>query len=260
MPEVQTTPTQAPESQEYINEMVTKSDAQEQPPERLDGQITEKERPDWLPEKFKSAEDMAEAYSKLESKMGSQTQIAPPQAPVGEFTEKQATEMMTEKGLNYQKYQKEFSTNGELSHDSYRELAESGLPREMVDGYIKGQHSMVEQAREDGFKIAGGEKQFNAMMDWAEKNLSPTEIEQYNSMLSNDAEKNQFAMKSLAALWRQNNGQAPNLISGKRNSKAASSYRSWEQISEAMRDPRYQNDPAYRHAVERKVMRSNLPG
>ena len=31
---------------------------------------TEDNRPEWLPEKFKSAEDMASAYSELEKKMG----------------------------------------------------------------------------------------------------------------------------------------------------------------------------------------------
>ena len=259
MPEVQTTPTQAPESQDYINEMVTKADDQEQPPERLDGQIAQPERPDWLPEKFKSAEDMAKAYSELESKMGSQTQPDPPEAPVQELTEQQATEMMSEKGLDYQKYQKEFSTNGELTQESYKELAESGLPREMVDGYIKGQQSLIEQARQEGFQIAGGEDQFNEMMTWAERNLSPSEIQQYNNMLGNDAEKNRFAIRSLNALWKQENGSAPNLING-RSSSAPTGYGSWEQISEAMRDPRYQKDPAYRQAVERKVMSSNLPG
>ena len=33
-------------------------------------QETQEDRPDWLPEKFKSAEDMANAYSELEKKLG----------------------------------------------------------------------------------------------------------------------------------------------------------------------------------------------
>jgi hypothetical protein len=128
-----------------------------------------------------------------------------------------------------------------------------------VDGYIKGQQSLIEQARQEGFQIAGGEDQFNEMMTWAERNLSPGEIQQYNNMLGNDAEQNRFAIRSLNALWKQENGSAPNLING-RSSSAPTGYGSWEQISEAMRDPRYQKDPAYRQAVERKVMSSNLPG
>ena len=34
--------------------------------------LKSEERPDWLPEKFKNAEDMAKAYGELESKLGSQ--------------------------------------------------------------------------------------------------------------------------------------------------------------------------------------------
>jgi hypothetical protein len=259
MPEVQTTPTPEPESQEYINEMVAKADAQQKVPEGLTEQTEQAERPDWLPEKFQSAEDMAKAYSELESKLGSKNEPDPPEAPAENVTEQQANEMMNEKGLDYTKYEKEFTESGELSADSYKELAESGLPREMVDGYIKGQQSLIEQARQEGFQIAGGEDQFNEMMTWAERNLSPSEIQQYNNMLGNDAEQNRFAIRSLNALWKQENGSAPNLING-RSSSAPTGYGSWEQISEAMRDPRYSKDPAYRQAVERKVMSSNLPG
>ena len=50
----------APESQEHINEMLAKVEGTEQNPDR----------PEWLPEKFKSVEDMAKAYSALESKLG----------------------------------------------------------------------------------------------------------------------------------------------------------------------------------------------
>ncbi len=46
----------APESQEQINEILQK----------VDGTAQDPERPEWLPEKFKSPEDMAKAYSALE--------------------------------------------------------------------------------------------------------------------------------------------------------------------------------------------------
>ena len=38
--------------------------------EAVSEEQTQQDRPDWLPEKFKSAEDMANAYSELEKKLG----------------------------------------------------------------------------------------------------------------------------------------------------------------------------------------------
>ena len=46
-------------------------------------------RPEWLPEKFKSAEDLAKAYSELEKKQSAPTEEAP--------TESAATESITVK-------------------------------------------------------------------------------------------------------------------------------------------------------------------
>ena len=39
-------------------------------PQAEELQEVQSDRPEWLPEKFKSAEDMAQAYSELEKKLG----------------------------------------------------------------------------------------------------------------------------------------------------------------------------------------------
>ncbi len=257
MPAVQTTPEEVPDSQEYIDGMVAKADAEQEMPEGLNGQAEQPERPEWLPEKFQSAEDMAKAYSELETKIGSQNPDPPETPQFSEMNQKQASEALAEKGLDYSKYQKEFNENGNLSPESYKELSESDLPREMIDGYIKGQQSLAEESQRKAHDIAGGEQEFNKMMNWAEQNLSGEDIEVYNNMLNDPNQNTSFAVRSLAALWRQENGSAPNLVQGRTNS-ASTGYASWEQMTEAMKDPRYAKDPAYRKTVERKAMASNL--
>ena len=52
------------ESQEHVDAMLAK----------VEGTQTDPERPEWLPEKFKSVEDMAKAYSALEGKLGSNSE------------------------------------------------------------------------------------------------------------------------------------------------------------------------------------------
>ena len=260
MPEVQTTETPEPQSQEYIDEMVAKAEAEETKGEEPTLEPPEPQRPEWLPAKFNTAEDMAKAYSELESKMGSQnqeTQSDPPETPVENTTEEQAKGMLSEQGLDYAKFEKEFTDSGELSQNSYQELADSGLSREFVDSYIKGQQSLAEQNRQNAYTEAGGEEQFQQMIKWAGDNLSQGEIDAYNNSLSGDAEKNKFAIRSMVALWKQETGFAPNLVQGRPNT-AANGFNSWAQVSEAMRDPRYRNDPAYRQNIEQRMALSEL--
>lgn len=266
MAEVQTTDPAIQDSPEYIQEMVDKTEAEEKlgeptPTEEPTEVAESQERPDWLPQKFKSPEDMAKAYGELESKLGStekpssDPQEAPTEAATAPASEDEAKGMLKEQGLDYSKYEKEFVDTGEISQDSYQELADSGLSREFVDGYVNGQQSLAEANRRDAHEVVGGEAQFHEMIQWAGNNLSQDEITQYNGMLGNNKEQNRFAVRSMAALWRQEAGFAPDLIHGKPNTMA-NGYSSWAQVSEAMRDKRYQNDPAYRRNVELKVSQS----
>ena len=259
MPSVDTHDAPAPESQEYLDGMAAKADAELVSPEEPEGspETNGEDRPEWLPEKFKSAEELAKAYSSLESKLGSKTsEEETPADPQQTPSVEEAQAMLSDKGLDYSKYEREFVDQGGLSEDSMKELTDQGLSRELVDGFVKGQQSLVEQSRRDAFDVAGGEEEFGQMMDWATKNLSETEVEQYNSMLGVNAENNRFATRSLAALWRQETGFAPSLIQGRGN-PAPSGYQSWAQVSEAMRDPRYQKDSAYRRTVEQRVSQSS---
>ena len=54
----------APESPEHIQEMIDKA-------ERVQSVSRDDGKPSWLPDKFESPEDMAEAYTQLEQKLSS---------------------------------------------------------------------------------------------------------------------------------------------------------------------------------------------
>ena len=56
----------APTEIEPVDEKVETPEVQQEEPQAEETQ----ERPEWLPEKFKSAEDMANAYAELEKRMG----------------------------------------------------------------------------------------------------------------------------------------------------------------------------------------------
>jgi hypothetical protein len=54
------------------------------------------------------------------------------------------------------------------------------------------------------------------------------------------------------------NGSSPNLLQGSTRGSGAEAFTSLSQMSEAMKDPKYQTDPAFREEVTRKLESSNL--
>ena len=131
------------------------------------------QRPDWLPEKFKSAEDLARAYSELERRQSQQPQQAQPQ----QDTANAARETVESAGVDFDELSSEWAQNGELAAESYDKLEKAGIPRALVDSYIEGQQQIVQQAQSRVYESVGGEDAYKAMIDWAGDNLSDSEIE-----------------------------------------------------------------------------------
>ena len=102
------------------NEQASETSVEESAPE------VSSERPEWLPEKFQSAEDMAKAYAELESKQSSGEE-----AETSESTEETITEEAQTFAVN--DASAEFEEKGQLSDATYEKLAEVGLGKEMVD-------------------------------------------------------------------------------------------------------------------------------
>jgi hypothetical protein len=211
------------------------------------------ERPEWLPEKFKSPEDMAQAYAALESKMGSGEK---PAEPVPEVP---TAETVRDSGLDLNSLESEYRESGELSAESYEAAAKAGYSKEVVDKYIEGQQAVVEQQVNDIVSTVGGREGYEDLIGWAADNLSEGEIDAFNRTVeSNDVDSIKLAVNGLQARRNSNapadpvrqieGGQAP----------MADKFDSWAQVKDAMSDPRYSTDPAYNNAVVQKLGRSQL--
>ena len=210
------------------------------------------ERPEWLPEKFSTPEDMAHAYSELESKMGAQSSEsdADEDAPYGAVSSE-----------SLEPYTSEFMESGDLSDESVAKIeSDLGIPQDIVRAYVEGQKAVIEQSKMTVFNEVGGEDQYGAMIEWAKENLSEEEIGTYDqAMDSGDMNAALMAARGLAARFAQDSGTSPNLVKGSASSaKGGSPFRSWNQVSEAMRDPRYQRDPAFRNEVQERLAISKL--
>ena len=232
-------------------------------------------KPAWLPDKFASPEDMAKSYKELEAQYTRlrQGKAADEPAPVEES--KPAEEAATETPDNLETVKEllpgfsedqimEFSQtaweNGELTDDQYKALEGKGYDREIVDQYIQGQMALAEAQRVALVNAGGGEKAVDQMFTWAAQSLDKATIEAYNAKFDAGGVEALMAMESLKAKY-----EASGLAPGRTFVQGANApttptdvFRSVAQVTEAMSDPRYKTDPAYRQAVAEKLGRSNV--
>jgi hypothetical protein len=213
------------------------------------------DRPEWLPEKFGSPEDMAKAYSELESRMGSQET-----EDVSDQEESEVREELDQAGVDYDALSQEFWANGDLSPDSYDMLDQAGIPREIVDSYITSQLSVMESQRSNIMNEVGGEEGYQALTSWAADNLDDSEIDYFNRMMdSNDFNAIRMSVRSIAARREASEGIEPSRnLSGSLSGGTGGSYDSVQQLMSDMQSPSYENDPAFRAQVEAKLGRSNI--
>tara|TARA_A200000113_G_C8766493_1_gene322884 strand:- start:124 stop:858 length:735 start_codon:yes stop_codon:yes gene_type:complete len=225
-------------------------------------QTVETSKPEGLPEKFNSVEDLAKSYSELEKKLGESKPEETPQ-PKQEEPKTEDLEIANKAaesaGLNVQDLQAEFDNSGELKAESYEALDKAGIPKEYVDQFIAGQLAMRENLVSDVKGVAGGEDSYGEMMEWASNNLSESEKNAYNNAVNNtDVEAIKLAVVGLKARYESANGIEPTLTKGKASPSTEGGFRSWAEVTEAMADARYQKDIAYQDDVKRKIQNSNL--
>jgi len=255
---VETFEEEAPESQEHIQEMIDKAERVQSVP-RDDG------KPTWLPDKFESPEDMAEAYAQLEQKLSSRgtqqetetQQETPP--PTSLATADQVQETLAKQGIDFNKFAREYAENGNLSGDSYQELARNGMPEEVVNTWITGQQALADNIINQAHESIGGEKEYESLMEWASQSLDEKEIDSFNRAIENpNTDDVVFAIKSLSARKLMSEGQTPTLLQGDTGGTGVDSFQSIAQLTKAMNDPRYSEDPAYRDEVTAKLSQSSI--
>ncbi len=260
-------------SPEHINQMLAAVDA---PVETFDeGMInnarplTNEGRPAWLPDKFESPEQMARAYAELEtqfsqgneqlSQIESQAQQEQMQEELYNTAPHQVDQLLDEKNLDFSVFQQEYNETGQLSEDAYLALEEAGINSTMVDTWIQGQEAVADQTINQIYEMAGGEQPYNQMLDWAGDNLQPWEMDAFNTQIENLDANSMFAVQGLLARMQNQEGSPPRqLMLGEPSNYSAPRYDSLAQLTNAMSDPKYTSDPAYRREVTNRLNNSEL--
>lgn len=210
------------------------------------------DRPDWLPEKFSSPEDLAKSYAELEKKLSAPKDDSP------QVDEAEVENTPQSETPDFSKFAEEYSKEGALSDDSFTELQNMGYPRAMVETYIQGLAAAQTADADAVMDVAGGTEGYNELTDWARNNMPNNELELYNQMVSGSTDNAKMAVEWLMSKREAAGDVEPNLISGRASAAAKDDFKSTAQVVAAMKDERYRSDPAFRREVEEKLARSSV--
>jgi len=235
-----------------INEPAPNEVEPEEATEAVQDNVQEEERPEWLPEKFKSPEDMAKAYGELESKLGTDKEEVTEEAVENET--EPTTEPNPAQTLITDASKEFFENDGKLSEETYELLAQAGLSRELVDGYARGQAALQENEATQIKSAANGE--YDALSEWAEKTLTDDEMNTFNETVNNGSvDQAKLVVSGLYARYKAEvGGSQPKLVTGNTTGSSTLPFESMQEVSRAMRDPRYKSgDTAYHNELERRL-------
>jgi len=223
------------------------------------GEEMEAQQDQRLAGKYKNAEELEAAYLELQKKLGDQSSKEEPE----ETPEETPEEESSDSSLLDQLWEQAQADN--YNDETLQQLAKAD-PNELAKMYLdyrsKAEKSTAPQMTEaDATNLrnaVGGDEKYTEMIGWASDNLTAQEIELYDSVMERgDPASAYFAVQALAYRYQDANGVEGNLVQGK-SPATSGGFRSQAELVQAMSDPRYDSDPAYRQDVTRKLERSNI--
>ena len=242
--------------------------------------------------KYKNAEDLEKAYVELQKKLGENDGVSQEGQETQEVDTEESDEPQLYKedgSVNYESVNKDYGetlstlfkeknvdpysiaehfykNNGQITEEMHNQLTGAGIAKEAVDAYLSGRaqdmgmNSQIAQTDINTiYQSVGGENQYKTLMTWASENLSQDSINSFDNLVNTgDANSIQLAVNGLVAQYQNDRGYEGRMLTGKAAQTNTDVYKSQAQLVEAMGDPRYDKDPAYRQAVIAKLDRSDL--
>ena len=217
--------------------------------------------------KYKSAEDLEEAYLELQKKLGSDDddEVEDTTLDEDEVDYDEATvagiELITEASDEY------YANEGQVSAETMQKFQEMSSS-DLVNAYMAIQENNPDQGgyspdltdaeMNSVYNSAGGEAEYNRLTSWAADNVPESKLDAFNDIIDRgNATAIQIAVAGLRSEYEAQEGYEGRMLQG-RAAAPTSGFRSQAEVVQAMSDPRYDSDPAYRQDVYDKLERSNV--
>ena len=223
---------------------------EEQDSLRVGEQLAEQQN-QMLAGKFENAEELEKAYLELQQKMGQGEQEAEPEEEVQESDPDYLAQAMNE-----------YQETGKLSDEIKKQLDELDYEDMFAAMQNQAPQEAADLSEEEMNAIqnyVGGKDQYGALMDWAAQTLDQNYVQAFDDLVQNgSARAIQLAVRGLMAEYENQNGYEGRMLTGKAATETPDVFRSQAEVVQAMSDPRYDSDPAYRNDVFEKLGRSDI--
>ena len=225
--------------------------------------------------KYKDAQELEKAYVELQKKLGDKGSGDSSEARNSQNSEEveseegreeeEEAEVDTSKDGFLDTLWEEATGKDDYSKETLEELSKMDAA-DIADMHLR-YRQQVEDSRPEITEqqvtelkgVAGGEQQYTEMLQWAKDSLNPQEIQMFDTVMERgDPLAAFFAVRSLAYRYQDSQGRDGTMITGTAPKGDGSQFQSQAEVVEAMSDPRYDRDPAFRQKIMKKLERSDI--
>jgi hypothetical protein len=241
---------------------------EEQDSLRVADELGEQEN-ELLAGKYQNAEELEEAYLNLQKKLGSQDadedEVDDTTLDEDEYPEDVAdgVDLIMNASEEY------WNNEGQISEETMERFTEMSSS-DLVNAYMAlkernpdidgGGYSedLTDAEMNQVYNSAGGEAEYKNLTSWAAQNLDESKMDAFNDIIDRgNATSIQIAVAGLRAEYEAQEGYEGRMLTGKA-ARTQDGFRSQAEVVQAMSDPRYERDEAYRQDVYNKLERSNV--
>jgi len=237
------------------------------------GEELEAQHEQLLAGKYKNAEDLESAYLELQKKLGTndgenlEGDEGSEEEGEGDYEEvpdaSPAVSLIEEASAEY------YENDGELTPETIEKFS-SMSSQDLVNAYIEIQKNNPQAQQTQAVELsdssvneiqnaAGGSNAYDQLTSWAADNLPSQEIDAFDNLIdSGNVAAIKMGLTALQSKYNDANGYEGRMLQGKSPNSSGQVYRSQAELVQAMGDPRYENDPAYRQDVIERLNNSDL--
>ena len=211
--------------------------------------------------KYKNAEELEQGYLELQKKFGTEETEAKEEVTQ---TEEPVEEVSSQVTL-INDASAEYAEKGELSQETLAKFSEMSS-KDLVEAYMEANTNaqqavvdLTEAQVRDIQDAVGGKDAYGNIISWGVQNLPKDTMDSFDTLVNTTGNPKtiELAVAGIKAQMENATGYEGRMLSGKSPQASGDVFKSQASLVEAMNDPRYENDPAYRQDVIAKLERSD---
>lgn len=223
--------------------------------------------PDWIPEKFREGtveqamQKLADSYAVLERSRGNADDMGGDSGGDTAGAGSDETSGDADTHLDLRDLEAQFVDNGnKITEEMYKSAEAAGMDRAVLDQFMAGQMAIANQLVTKVHSMVGGPENYDTMLRWMVGNLPEAEVDAYDAAMATGKEGTiSMAVRSLKAAYEAAVGTSATVrVEGTTGKPQAQGFQSKREMIDAMKDPRYSKDPAYREDVARRIQNGNV--